>query len=423
MFNVSSSIGLDISGLHKDGIMLYALWLTMMNSLQKYITIEKDFKYPTSEAFQAAYPDRFQNESDYEKRYLWLSANWMNILLRLVSARKNKGLFLYVVPKLVEGWDAKYVTGSGQTKATAARVHIFETEGNVTANQRGKARGKKRQPSGSGSDGGISPRPATAPKPKKARRDPVLMDAAAAAAAAANGAVAAPAFTFTQPFGSVAQYREQRQLNVPPPMPLRSRRSEGSTDLEDANSTLNLNEDVKSTFAAWQEATENYGFGLLNLSRDNSWFNNGLAQNVEQQLTDPLDYQRGFSWTEIPVAPAPLSTANSAFSPAAGWTSVSDGVPFVSSMAPVGQPLSSLFPNEDEDEESGDDGDVDDTDADSAHSSGVFVEGGGESSNNNNSNGFRNRSRSCSSEKLNLEVGAIVPVAGIMDMFQGYSSH
>lgn len=395
LFNMSSSIGLDISGLHKDGTMLYALWLTMLNALQPYITVAKDFKFPTVEDFVAAYPGYFQNESDYEKRYLWLSANWMNILFRMVSARKNKGLVLYVIPKLVEGWDAKYVTGSGQTKATANRVHIFEVEGNTTANQRGKAKGKKRTSTGES----MSPR-SVAPKQKKqraARRDPVLYDAAP--------------YLFQEPFGTVAQYREQRQP-APAPMTTR-RRSEGSTDIED----LSLNEEVKSTFAAWQEATENFGLGLLNLSRDNSFMENGLAKNVDQQLTDPLDYQRGFTWTEIPVAPVPLNTGLPAWGdplpvqqqPLAPFGSgvgiagaaVPNGVVYpggvdvsaggagmgAAGAVPV---VSSLFPQAPVD------------------SSALF------------STCDDGTSTTSSSSKLNLEVGAIVPVAGLMDIFQGY---
>lgn len=62
----------------------------------------------------------------------------MNILFRYIPARKNKGLAIAIIPKLVEGWFTKYVTGSGQKKSTADRVRIFETEGDVKPNHRGK---------------------------------------------------------------------------------------------------------------------------------------------------------------------------------------------------------------------------------------------------------------------------------------------
>ena len=43
-----------------------------------------------------------------------------------------------VIPKLVEGSMARYVTGSGQTQATTDRVHIYETEGNIAPLSRGR---------------------------------------------------------------------------------------------------------------------------------------------------------------------------------------------------------------------------------------------------------------------------------------------
>lgn len=45
---------------------------------------------------------------------------------------------MYVIPKIVEGWKACYITGSGQTQATADRVHIYETEGCVRPGKRVK---------------------------------------------------------------------------------------------------------------------------------------------------------------------------------------------------------------------------------------------------------------------------------------------
>eukprot|EP01035_Chromulina_nebulosa_P018498 gene18498-24215_t len=67
----------------------------------------------------------------------------MSLLFKIIPARKNKGLVIQVIPKLVEGWDVKYITGSGQTKATAHRVRIFETEGEIQAFHRGRPKVKK----------------------------------------------------------------------------------------------------------------------------------------------------------------------------------------------------------------------------------------------------------------------------------------
>ena len=67
----------------------------------------------------------------------------------MVTPRKSKGLAMAVVPKVIEGMNAKYVTGSGQTKSTADRVHIFETEGGVTASSRGgRSKGKNNKKCG-----------------------------------------------------------------------------------------------------------------------------------------------------------------------------------------------------------------------------------------------------------------------------------
>lgn len=106
----------------------------------------EDYKYPTLDSFLEHYDGKFAGETEQEVNNLWQTANWMNVLFGLIPARKNKGLVMQVVPKLIEGWEAKYVTGSGQTRFTANRVHIFEVEGNTKANHRGKHRmsGKKR---------------------------------------------------------------------------------------------------------------------------------------------------------------------------------------------------------------------------------------------------------------------------------------
>lgn len=66
----------------------------------------------------------------------------MNVFFNYVPAKKNKGLILQVIPRLIEGWKVKYITGSGQTVATKDRVHIYETEGHVKPFHRGKDRNK-----------------------------------------------------------------------------------------------------------------------------------------------------------------------------------------------------------------------------------------------------------------------------------------
>jgi len=87
-----------------------------------------------------AYGDHFEDFTRTEINLLWQTANWVNIFMKFVPATKYKGLYLEVIPKVVEGWSAKYITGSGQSAPTQARVFIYETEGGVQPFRRMKGR-------------------------------------------------------------------------------------------------------------------------------------------------------------------------------------------------------------------------------------------------------------------------------------------
>lgn len=143
LFDIADTIGLELSSLHKEGLLMYALWVTLLTVLKKHSSLS-DLKYPTLQAFHEAYNGLYSYEDEEEQHRLWQTANWMSVLFTLIMARKNKGLAMQVVPKLVEGWHTKYVTGSGQTRLTANRVHLFETEGGTKANHRGKVKPKKK---------------------------------------------------------------------------------------------------------------------------------------------------------------------------------------------------------------------------------------------------------------------------------------
>jgi hypothetical protein len=150
MFSLADGIGMDLTTIHKEGPFMFALWVILLAHFKEFIKME-DMKYPTIESFQQAYSGWFVDEGEIELIKLWNVANWMNILFKMITARKNKGLAMQVVPKLIEGWEVKYVTGSGQTRFTANRVHIFETEGNVKANHRSKFKSStKKYRSGTG---------------------------------------------------------------------------------------------------------------------------------------------------------------------------------------------------------------------------------------------------------------------------------
>lgn len=98
-------------------------------------------KYRTQEEMMAVYPT-FSDRPETEKKNLFLTANWMSILFRILPARKNKGIAMDIIPKFVEGNSAHYVTGGGQTQATRDRVFIYETEGDCKPIKRLKRKSK-----------------------------------------------------------------------------------------------------------------------------------------------------------------------------------------------------------------------------------------------------------------------------------------
>jgi hypothetical protein len=143
MFSITDAINLDLTRVHKEGPFMFALWVVLLCHFKAHLTLA-DMKYQTLEQFAEVYQGWFQEESETEIYHLWQIANWMNILFKMITARKNKGLAMQVIPKIIEGWEVKYVTGSGQTRFTANRVHVFEVEGNTKANHRSKFKSGKR---------------------------------------------------------------------------------------------------------------------------------------------------------------------------------------------------------------------------------------------------------------------------------------
>eukprot|EP00981_Chlorochromonas_danica_P006836 scaffold1493_cov172-Ochromonas_danica.AAC.14 len=204
----------------------------------------------------------------------------MAILFTLITARKNKGLAMQVVPKIVEGWHVKYVTGSGQTRLTANRVQIFEFEGNTKANHRGKVKAKKKpvtKRSGRGRSNSLTSESTT----RKRRRKSIGSEPA-----------------------SKKQALDSTVSSV----------VEDQTDADDDDDDdSSINEDIQQTFQEWQESdgwvhhTSNQVD--LDLSRSNSVFD---LHNTSTELT-PSELQRGVSWTEIPISV--LDSSNSSTLP------------------------------------------------------------------------------------------------------------
>ena len=134
--NILNDCNISNDLFNKDGLLNHTLWYKYLLNVSEYLNISQ-YKYQTIESFLKAYPSKYDNLDIIDIECLRKTANLMVILLSMVTPRKNKGLAMTVVPKVIEGINTKYVTGSGQTKATADRVHIFETEGGISAFRRG----------------------------------------------------------------------------------------------------------------------------------------------------------------------------------------------------------------------------------------------------------------------------------------------
>lgn len=129
---ISTEAGIELRHLPKAGILIQAIWVSFLNVLRSHLP-KSELKYKSLPDFLKSYRGQFDDCSPTEMQNLMDTANWMNILARFIPAKKNKGFFMAVVPKLIEGWMTNYVTGSGQKRTTADRVKIFETEGGISA--------------------------------------------------------------------------------------------------------------------------------------------------------------------------------------------------------------------------------------------------------------------------------------------------
>jgi hypothetical protein len=84
-------------------------------------------KYQDTNSFLSAYPIFVHYDAE-DVDTLCAVANWMIILFDVIPVNKIQGLTLAAVTKFVEGHGVNYITGKGQTKATADRVIIYQTE-------------------------------------------------------------------------------------------------------------------------------------------------------------------------------------------------------------------------------------------------------------------------------------------------------
>eukprot|EP01036_Dinobryon_divergens_P029957 gene29957-39133_t len=113
------------------GALINAFYICILDMLKGRLATDV-FKYPTIEDFLQVYGEKFAKESNKEKQLLWQTANWAHVLFTMTMRGKtNGGLAIDVIPKIVEGWRAKYIVGGGMSSATANRKYLVYTEGNI----------------------------------------------------------------------------------------------------------------------------------------------------------------------------------------------------------------------------------------------------------------------------------------------------
>lgn len=117
--------------------LVVAIWFEVFKHLE--LNNLAKMKYDKLSSFIEAYPE-FAEYDEEEAGKLMGLANWVGIMTQFIPAKANKGLMIGVIPKYVEGYAIRYVTGSGQKKTTQDRVHVYEIEGNVKAVQRNTVR-------------------------------------------------------------------------------------------------------------------------------------------------------------------------------------------------------------------------------------------------------------------------------------------
>lgn len=131
----------------KEGSVLAALWIVFLRLYKEAFPVTADsFKYKGLPAFLSEYEGCFNALSVPDQKKLLLTANWMGVLLKHISPRGNKGFYMQVVPKFLEGFDARFTLGTGQPKSTTFRERIFEHEGEIKAARRKQFSHSNRRP-------------------------------------------------------------------------------------------------------------------------------------------------------------------------------------------------------------------------------------------------------------------------------------
>jgi hypothetical protein len=142
-YALANKCNISLAKLSKCSLLCASLWFIYFSHFAVHLLKEgNQLKYDCLESFLEAYDQRFLDPMHYdekEQQSLYLMAVLSGIFLRFIPPKGSKHLYMKVLPALIEGWDAKYVCGSGQSRATADRVLIYETEGAVKPLRRNDA--------------------------------------------------------------------------------------------------------------------------------------------------------------------------------------------------------------------------------------------------------------------------------------------
>jgi hypothetical protein len=85
-------------------------------------------KYASVKELLEDFPE-LGDSRETEAQKLLEIANMMECLMRCKPARMNKGWYIRLTTKIVEGKHVEHITGSGQTRETGHRVLLFERLG------------------------------------------------------------------------------------------------------------------------------------------------------------------------------------------------------------------------------------------------------------------------------------------------------
>jgi len=119
--------------------LIWAIYVWILHLLKLYLRPE-DFKYTSMYGdYREVYSDKFDSQTEEEQTKLFHTANWMVIFFQLVPPMHNKIMAINVVPKFLEGWEVKYTTGKGMTRATKNRYEIIHIESGMPWTRRDRS--------------------------------------------------------------------------------------------------------------------------------------------------------------------------------------------------------------------------------------------------------------------------------------------